>query len=199
MAAKIVEALIDYDDDSINLSINLDSSNDDSMKKSAVLICVFMLIRVFSIARDKNLKRNMMEVFSGGEDSIKAFIPTMLSQYSGYYKCNSPTIEYGAADIKKRGFLVHLEFEQDWYKPRFRPKGFGLLGKNVDFSAFLMVALIYDRITSEYDDNWDLIDSLNKGMDHALSALKMKGGSLSAVEAAKFTLSIVDVVTRDQL
>lgn len=73
-----------------------------------------------------------------------------------------------------------------------QPRGFGLLGKNIDLGTFLAVAMVNDFFINKYKNNHQLLREIDSATIECAELLEMHGGKLRPAEAFNFSNALAD-------
>jgi hypothetical protein len=161
-----------------------------------LLLLTCMTLRMFSLGREKLTKDAMLAVFNEGDEGLAQALPQMLQSYADYHNQSFPQIRYGADGSTRKGFMMIVPFSEGRHATRLKPRGFGLLGKNIEAGAYMAVMLLHNHLSNKYSKDKQMLDDMNDALIDCSETLSANGGKLSARQEFDFAESITNKYRR---
>lgn len=178
LQAKI-EAVVEFDNPDVNVSVHCDQDG-ESEKYGFLLLLTFLILRMLSLARQE--KTPMLTMLSYGSQGLSESLPLTLEEYSSHYKQELPNINHTLTNSSPRSFTASLQYGNNRHTTRLRPKGFGVLGKNIDFSGYMVILLVHDFMIKKYLNDKEMLECIDSIIIDCSDVLIEHDGKLGTFE-----------------
>lgn len=124
----------------------------------SILVAEYFARMYATVRKDVNARQHLIRCLQN-PDELASFLAGTMEGYAEYYKTDPVELAYDLSTTEnaKKEVEFIIRYTRDGnYKPKFNPKGFGLLGKNIEASASsACIATAVQIIASAEEDELD--------------------------------------------
>lgn len=176
---SLVGALVDFGNPNVGVFVYSNTEGENE-KYGEILLYTTIILRMFSLGMDKKQKNIMFEAFYLGSAGLNELLPMLLIGYADYYKQDTPKIIYEASGKTKRGFELIIPYSNGLHGTKMTPRGFGILGRNIESGAYTAILLIHDFLCKKYKNNKKMLENINYVTKEASMFIMQNGGKVNA-------------------
>lgn len=165
------------------IRIQFDNTADGRMEKYGdILLLSLLIMRVFSISRDSEIKNSFADALRIGSGYAWTALEKSIKNNGFNVSWVDAELIFGEAGASKRGFALDMRFNSQGHVDRLKPRGFGIFGKYVDFASFFLLLGVYDFLLEKYPDE-SMRHKLSELVEETLDYIEYTGGKVSPQEA----------------
>lgn len=190
---SLIKLQIGFNESRVNVSMLRNTSAASSIRGD-LLVIAFLILRIMSITRDAPGKLAVLEALSTGVDGIDHFSEQILNEYAEEYKYERIRVTKNDKEFSaKKHFTLEMAYDLTGHVNKYRAKGFGMLGKGVDFHAYVSILLLCQYIVGRYSDT-NTIEKISRTIQMGVETIQ-KLGKLNAKDEYRF----VEVIVNDAM
>lgn len=157
---KHIGALVDFDEKNVGVFVYSDCKG-DCEKHGEILLISTYIMRVLSLVRNKTIKEGFLYALANGVHSAKDALPEYIKGYEDYYHLNNVGVIETASEKTKRGFTFIIPFNLHGHRTIFKPRGFGILGRNIEPAAITAVLMVIIYTANKYQGDNKMLEMIN--------------------------------------
>lgn len=162
-----VGSIVNFTDKDIQVYATVKAESEFAELYGSALIVSEYLTRMYAtVKRDPDARAALVDTIEniGNVDRNLAFL---IQGYETFYRLNDVELKFGLKNeiVKKNvGFMIGYDLEGN-YAPNFRPKGFGMLGKNVEISSVTACLATIRFLIHEHENNETVLSAIVAAAD----------------------------------
>lgn len=192
MLSNQVGSMVQFTESDVRV-FAMSSLETENQKTYAYCLLITMYItRLYAMVKSDEAARAILVDVINDPGALDASISMLLARYERAYSLDDVGLVYGlSGEHVKRGcdFMISYDFEGHC-SPRFKPRGFGLLGKNVESGAVTACLATVRFVIDDVRHNDDAIDALYM----ALGILRQELAQTTRVSISKEVAIVRKVV-----
>lgn len=152
--AHNIGSIVQLSNDEIRVFVDTDSDDNKVKSMGAVLLISEYTLRLMGTVRNDQRSLNLLRDVLSDVASIDNCIQQLVANYEKLYRLNSiEVVRGGIRENKKRELYFAIQYSADGnFFPTFRPRGFGILGRNIEMASVLSCLVTIKYILDKYDD-----------------------------------------------
>ena len=174
-----VGVIVDFKDSHIGVFSMSDAEAYEELRGELMLLANF-IIRTASSSKKSSAKDFYLVRLCDGLAGVDRLISDFAGSYKHYNNIDDIEYEYKLLERSDRQFSFILNFDENGnHTTQFHPKGFGILGKNIEASSMFASVLFIDFLQSKYHKKTKVIDIFDEAIADVASTIMQHRGKLS--------------------
>lgn len=190
MKEEAVGVRVEFNKDRIGVFGMVSSEDRKEALRGELMLTANYILRVLALSKKTTIRQEYIRDLSAGISNLDEMINSYITTYEMTYKVSNVVYNYKLLAKSDRSFTFTIPYTQNGHTTQFKPKGFGLLGKNIEVMAMFASVLWIDFLKTKYmnaDKIRNIIDAVVK---EAIQFAFERNCNISTRDEWNFTESI---------